>query len=91
MRRMLEANVLGQYGANFGANVGGVGCRLHDGSNSLTLEVNICQKPQFVAFPPWKHPLTRDKKTDSRPITFQRQRWQLAIRHQSFVPRLHDV
>ncbi len=34
---------LGQYGANAGANVGGVGCRLHDASNSPILEVNIRQ------------------------------------------------
>ncbi len=40
---MLEANVLGQYGANVGANVGGVGCQLHDASNSPTLQANIRQ------------------------------------------------
>ncbi len=39
----------------------------------------------------WKHPLKQDKKTDSRPITFQCQRWKLAVRHSSFAPRLHDV
>ncbi len=43
MHRMLEANVLGQYGANVGANVGGAGCRLHDASNSPILEANIWQ------------------------------------------------
>ncbi len=32
---------LGQYGENVGANVGGAGCRLHDASNSPTLEANI--------------------------------------------------
>ncbi len=43
MRRTLEANVWGQYGANVGANVGGAGCRLHDASNSPILEANIRQ------------------------------------------------
>ncbi len=48
------------------------------------------QTLQF-AFQHWKHPLKRDKKTDSRPITFQRQRWKLAVRHSLFAPWLHDV
>ncbi len=43
MRQMLEANVLGQYGANVGANVGGAGCRQHNVSNSPILEANIRQ------------------------------------------------
>ncbi len=39
----------------------------------------------------WKHPLKWDKKTDNRPITFQRQCWKLAVRHISFAPWLHDL
>ncbi len=38
------------------------------------------QTLQF-AFQHWKHPLKRDKKTDSWLLTFQRQRWKLAVRH----------
>ncbi len=34
---------------------------------------------------------SRTKKTDIQPITFQRQRWKLAVRYLSFAPRLHDV
>ncbi len=43
----VESNVgskrLGQYGANAGANVGDVGCRLHDASDSPILKANIRQ------------------------------------------------
>ncbi len=34
---------LGQYGANVGTNVGGVGYQLHDAFNSPMLEANIQQ------------------------------------------------
>ncbi len=79
---------LGQYGVNVdvGANIGGMGCRLHDASNSPTLETNItiCISTLEASF-------EAGQKTDSRPITFQCQRWKLAVHHSSFTPRLHDV
>ncbi len=77
---------LGQYGANVGANVGGMSCRLHDALNSPISEANI-----KVCIPTLEASFEAVQKTDSRPITFQHQCWKLAICHLSFAPRQHDV
>ncbi len=83
---MLEANVL----ANMERMLGPVLVVRAADYTMRQIAQHWKQTLQF-AFQHWKHPLKWDKKTDSRPITFQRQCWKLAVRHLLFAPWLHDV